>query len=251
MTGIINVSLNNYAPYLITGSPLKYNLSVIDADLALDISTVFEDYENDILIYSVLDDLSSFNQISFDGDKTLNIYPSSGTLSSTEIHITATDSKNASSSTILTISIANQVPRIISMPLSIQIYDNISFSETLILSDIFIDDDGQDLMYSIADVPTFVNYIITQYQITFTGNATDAYINDTFTIVISASDGYGFCVFNYTVSVIENKPPQPPAIDQDFLLHEGDSGSISLPQFVDHEGDDIIYSCVIKDTTDN
>ena len=115
----------------------------------------------------------------------------------------------------------------------------------------FIEDDEQVLTYSISGTPSFMNWTATQDQVTFTGNATDVFINDTFTITISASDGYSFSTFNYTVSVIENKPPQPPAVEWDFLLHEGDSGIISLSHFVDYEGDDILYTCVIKDTTDN
>ena len=243
-TGTINVSLNNYAPYALFDPPTSLSYSETDSVQTLDVSTLFSDYENDPIAYTIPDNLTPYTAISFDGNQTINIDPSTGVMSATVINVTATDSKGASFTSNFTISIttANQAPTIIATPGPLTVYDNISFTETLTFSDYFSDNEGDTLSYSISGEPSFVTSSLTVTQVTFTGNASSSMIGSSYDITISASDLYNSVSLDYTITVAENEPPQPSAPDHNITVIEGNSGTVNVPAFTDAESNSITYT---------
>ncbi len=147
--------------------------------------------------------------------------------------------------------ILNNLP-IVSNPIgSITRMDNISFTETVDLTNVFTETDpNQFLTYQIMSSPSFTSCTLSATNIlTVVGNATAAdIIGNPHRVQVTADDSYDVTLEIMNINIIENRPPSAfPFFTSAFTSFEGVTDSIVFFIFSDDELNPIVYSIVNDD----
>ena len=146
---------------------------------SIDLSSVFEDADNDTLTYSVSGNPTG---VTLSGSTLSGSVPSStGTHTMT---LTATDTDSASATDTVVLTVTNTAPTVSSAPSNETVTGGTNIT-SIDLSSVFTDADGDSLTYTATNYPDNLTFS----SPTLSGSIPITTTNQTFTITLSASDG--------------------------------------------------------------
>ncbi|WP_420316068.1 PKD domain-containing protein [Ekhidna sp.] len=237
----LNVEILDRAPVL--ASPIA------DLDLeqgftteTIDLSTVFEDPDQDQLTFTAISSDNAVVTIDISGSSLILIEQGPGL---SNISVTADDNEDGSVSDefLLTVNATGNNKPTVANPIDdLELFVGF-ISESIDLNDVFADEDGDNLALTIEEVDgTSVNPTLDGTLLTL--DELDVGIT---TITIRANDGNGgLASETFVVEVISNLAPIVDNPISDIIGNEGFvSETISLASvFSDPDGDDLTYSAI-------
>jgi hypothetical protein len=244
-TGLVKVTMDNYDPYNDTDPTYTYIRGA--ADDTVDLTTLIKDNDNgdDDLVFAFDQlDINDYDCIAISNDFVLTITPDTqdDDCDDFSFDLTGTDIHDNDHTIQVSITITNTAPAFTAVS-DVTIYDNISFTHVIDFTDYVTDDENatQTLHYSINGEPTFMSTSTSGTEVTFTGTALAANIDQTYYINLVASDGYDSGATTIKFIVLENYQPVAP-LNFTINLLEGDDDDQTISAFTDGDGDAITYT---------
>ena len=142
------------------------------------------------------------------------------------------------------ITIINNNPTNITTIPSDTVYDNVTYTKTVNLSQVFNDPDSsyQTITYSVISVPSFLTYSIVGSTLTINGTPSVSDVGS-YNVFARAFDSFAYGISMFKIIVQLNDPPTAPTIS-DINWLEMQTKVITIPSFTDPEGDPVYYSMV-------
>ena len=238
----ISVAAANLAPTTI-GTISALTLTTGDSAIQIDVSSNFNDPDNDDLMYTANSNNSSVAKVIASGSQ-VTITPVSAGIAT--ITVTASDGKLTAEHTISVSVAQNQAPVAIG-----RISDRtLTVGDSAILIDVssnFQDPDGNSLSYTVrSNNPSAATATVSGSQVTITPVAAGSAI-----ITVTASDGELTAVQTISVSVAENQAPVAIGRISARTLTEGDSPvQIDVSSnFQDPDGHSLSYTARSNNTS--
>ncbi|CAI2365637.1 unnamed protein product [Moneuplotes crassus] len=247
----------------VTGPPPQINQTVVDqqttalnTDITYDVSQMFKNLDGhpSVLVYSAtLSDGSPLPSWAiFDASTKVFIFDASATNTAT-IKLICTNDLNYNATQEFIASIINNLPQVVSPMGTVTHEDNITFTETFNLTEVFNEvDPNQVLTYQIVSSPappSFVSATISTNNIlTVSGCASVSDVGGTHRVQVNALDGFDLISDILTIVITENKSPNIPSGIQTSLIGYEDTPSFTtFPAFTDDEGNPISYNVINAD----
>jgi hypothetical protein len=146
--------------------------------------------------------------------------------------------------------IANTSPIIDNSEGTISRWENITFTHTIDMNNVFSDPDpNQSLTFVVLGVPTWLTESRVGDVVTLSANASVAEIGD-YNIILKAKDGYDFTQDTLTIKILINDAPAVPTTLQTTINSlEGINASTTFVAFTDTESNTVTYSMTYNDGT--
>jgi hypothetical protein len=217
-------------------------------NIVYDASFAFKEGSGTVLTYVITADpiytlpLISFNGTHFD--------ISAATKYESNVTITATNNNGYSGRQIIEVDITNTAPGMLGPVASITEYENITFTHTVDMANVFTESDpNQSLTFSITNKPTWLTESQAGDIFTISANASYSEVGD-HDVTFRASDSYDYIEHNLTITIDPNDAPvASTGLTRTILSFEGKNESTTFSAFTDPENDAETYSMTNDDGT--
>ena len=173
-----DVTITNTTPTVVSAAS-DQSIAKGGTMTSIDLSSVFEDADNDTLTYAVSGNPTG---VTLSGSTLSGSVPS--TTGTHTMTLTATDTESASVTDTVVLTITNTAPTVSSAPSNETVSGGTNIT-SIDLSSVFTDADGDSLTYSVANNPDN----LTLSGSTLSGSIPITTANATFTITLAAYDG--------------------------------------------------------------